>query len=184
MNKKHLIILGLIFTVIAVTSRLIDHPWNFTPLAALALFSGFVLPKKYLALPLAAQFVSDIFIGTYTWQIMVVVYASYAIMALSAYALRERYNFGTVVVSSLGASILFYLASNAAVWLWSGMYPVNLGGLISSLAAGIPFFRNTMMGDLFFVGVFFGAYELARSAVPGYIKQSFHSMAKFRAFND
>ena len=162
MSKKHLIIIGLIFTAVAIVSRLAPHPWNFTPLAALALFSGFVLPKKYLALPLAAQFVSDIFIGTYTWQIMLVVYASYVIMALFAFVLRDRYSFATVTISSLGSSILFYLATNAAVWLWSGMYPVNLGGLMASLAAGIPFFRNTMMGDLMFTGVFFGVYEMAR----------------------
>jgi len=168
MTKKQLIILALIFTALTIVSRLIDHPWNFTPLAALALFSGFILPKKYLFLPLLAQFVSDMFIGTYTWQIMLVVYASYAVMALSAFALRERYNFGTVVVSSFGASILFFLASNAAVWLWSGMYSVNLAGLMSSYAAGIPFFRNTMLGDLLFTGVFFGVYEFARflAAVP------------------
>ncbi len=163
MTKKHTIILALILTALTVALRLVDHPWNFTPLAALALFSGFVLPKKYLVLPLAAQVVSDVFIGTYTWQIMVVVYISYAVMALSALALRERYSFATVLVSSLGASILFYLASNAAVWLWSGMYPVNLTGLMASLAAGIPFFRNTMLGEFIFTGVFFGVYELARS---------------------
>lgn len=166
MAKKHLIILGIIFTALAIFFRLIDHPWNFTPLAALALFSGFILPKKYLALPLVAQFASDIFIGTYTWQIMLVIYASYAVMALAAYGLRGRYSFATVLISSLGASILFYLASNAAVWLWSGMYPVNPGGLIASLAAGIPFFRNTMLGDMLFSAVFFGIYELARSMVP------------------
>ncbi len=158
--KKHVIFLGIIFTILAIISRLTPHPWNFTPMAALALFSGFVLPKKYLALPLLAQFISDIFIGTYTWQIMLVVYASYGVMALSAFALRGRYNFATLAVSSLGASILFYLASNAAVWLWSGMYPVNLSGLMASYAAGIPFFRNTMMGDLLFTGAFFGVYEL------------------------
>lgn len=165
MSTKNTIVLAVIFTALTIVSRLVDHPWNFTPLAALALFSGFILPKKYLALPLIAQFASDIFIGTYTWQIMLVVYASYFIMALAASQLKKHYHWSAVALSSLGASILFYLLSNAAVWLWSGMYPVNFTGLMASYAAGIPFFRNTMLGDLFHVAVFFGSYEVIRLAI-------------------
>lgn len=159
MNKKHLIILGLIFTVTTIIFRLIPHPWNFTPLAALAVFSGFVLPKKYIYLPLVAQLISDIFIGTYTWQIMLVVYASYLIIGGMGYILRYYYQWQTVVVTSLAGSIIFFLTTNLAVWFWSGMYQINLTGLLASLTAGIPFFRNTMLGDLMFVGIFFGVFE-------------------------
>jgi len=46
------------------------------------------------------------------------------------------------------------------------MYPKNPGGLLSCYAAGIPFFRNTILGDLFYCGLMFGSFEFAGKRFP------------------
>ena len=43
------------------------------------------------------------------------------------------------------------------------MYPKTVEGLMTCYAAGIPFFWNTVAGDLFYVAVLFGAYEFVKS---------------------
>jgi hypothetical protein len=40
------------------------------------------------------------------------------------------------------------------------MYPRSFSGLMECYLLAIPFFRNTILGDLFYTGVFFGSYEL------------------------
>ncbi len=161
MNKKYLIILGVVFTSLAIAIRLLPHPWNFTPLGASILFAGFILPKKWLALPIVALGVSDLIIGTYNTPVMIAVYLSYGLLMAAAYNLRPYYNFLTALATSLGGAILFFFITNAAVWLWSGVYQTDFNGLLASYAAGLPFFRNSLSGDLFYSAVFFGVYELA-----------------------
>ncbi len=69
-------------------------------------------------------------------------------------------NTGTVIAGSLSASVLFFFVTNAAVWLaHPETYTADLSGLLESYALAVPFFRNTMLGDLFFTGALFGAYE-------------------------
>lgn len=161
MSKKYLIILGLVFTTLAIAARLLPHPWNFTPLGASLLFAGFILPKKWLWLPIVALGASDLIIGTYHAPVMIAVYLSYGLVMAAAYNLRSYYNFGVALITSLGGAVLFFLITNAAVWLWSGMYQSDITGLWASYAAGLPFFRNSLSGDLFYSAVFFGVYELA-----------------------
>ena len=166
MSKKCLVFIGIVFTAIAVISRLTPHPWNFTPMGALFIFSGFILPRRYLALPLLAQLATDLVIGTYDWRIMASVYGCYLAVAFTAYALKRRYSFFTILITSLAGSLAFFFITNAAVWLWSGMYQTDFSGLASSYLAGIPFFRNSLSGDLFYSAVFFGLYEVALWFAP------------------
>lgn len=149
-----LIIIGVIF-------RFVPHPANFAPIAAIGLFSGCYLKKKWaFLLPIGAMLISDYFIGFYSWKIMASVYLSFALIGLIGIAVKKHKNVYTVIGSSLGASVLFYLVTNFAVWAFGTMYAPNFAGLIQCYVAAIPFFRNTVMGDLFYVSVFFGSYEL------------------------
>lgn len=159
MSKKYAILLGIIFAALAVILRLVPHPWNFTPVGALLLYTGFILPRRYLILPLLVLGVSDIIIGTYDFRIMAAVYGSYGLIIFSGFSLRRYYSLPTIFTASLGGSLLFFFVTNAAVWLWSGMYPGDLSGLTMSYVAAIPFFRNSLAGDLFYTSVFFGVYE-------------------------
>lgn len=162
MTKKYAVILGVLFAALTIVMRLVPHPWNFTPVGALLLYTGFILPRRYLILPLVVLAVSDFIIGAYDFRIMAAVYGSYGLLIFVSYSLRRHYSLATIFTASLGGSLLFFFITNAAVWLWSGMYPGDLSGLVMSYIAGIPFFRNSVVGDLFYTTVFFGAYEAVR----------------------
>ena len=72
-------------------------------------------------------------------------------------------NVGTITLGTLGGTLLFFLATNAAVWAFSGMYQLNLAGLMLSYAMAIPFLKLSLVGDLFYTAVFFGMYEFLKN---------------------
>lgn len=152
-----------IFTVlIAVVARLIPHIPNFTPVAAAALFGGTYLNKKYaIVLPIVVMIISDLFIGFDSIPSRVAVYGSFLLIGFIGLYLRKHKNFTNVVLASFAGSVLFFVITNAEVWAFSGMYAKDLSGLIQSYIMGIPFFRNTVLGDLLYTSVFFGAFEVA-----------------------
>lgn len=157
--KKYIIPILLI--ILGFVARLLPHPANFAPVGAIALFGGLYLPKKWaIILPLIAMFVSDIFIGFYTWQIMLSVYAGFALMGLIGLIVRKNKAFATVIGGTLLGSILFFLITNAAVWQFGTMYAHNFSGLIQSYFMALPFFKNSLFGDLFYVGVMVGGFEI------------------------
>ncbi|HDZ86694.1 hypothetical protein LCGC14_0847940 [marine sediment metagenome] len=150
------------FIGLAIILRLVPHAPNFAPIAALALFGAVYLNKKYsIILPVAALIISDFFIGFYSWKILASVYISFGLVGLIGLWVRKNKKVATVIGGTLAGSVLFYIVTNFAVWAFTAMYPHTLQGLITCYAVAIPFFRNTLMGDLFYVGLFFGSYELA-----------------------
>lgn len=154
--------------------RFLPHAPNFAPIGAMALFGGAKLNKKYaLIVPLAVMLVSDYFIGFYSWQIMASVYGSFLIYGLLGLWVRKNESWLKIGGATLAGSILFFLITNGAVWAFGSMYPHTFGGLIACYAAGLPFWRNTLLGDIFFTAVFFGLYELARKYVEIPLKQRF-----------
>jgi hypothetical protein len=161
MKKQNIFILGLI--ILAIASRLLSHPANFAPIGALAIFAGAYLhDRRSILIVLAALFISDIFIGFYHPMIMLSVYGGFAITYfISRYTLRSV-NFARVLATTLTGSILFYIITNFAVWAFGTMYPHSLSGLIASYTMALPFFRNSLAGDIFYTGVLFSAVELAK----------------------
>lgn len=163
MSEKKLLLPFLFCMILtSVVARLLPHPPNFAPIAALALFAGVYasrLSKWYLLAPIAAMLVSDVFVGFYEWEIMAAVYVSFFAVALIGVLLGKYKHAGTIVLGSLTGSMLFYLATNFAVWAFSGMYAPTLDGILLSYVMALPFFKFTLLGDLFYAGVFFGAYE-------------------------
>lgn len=174
MDRKTKIALVVVLVALGVSSRLLPHLWNFTPIIAIALFAGIYMGKKYaLALPLAVMLISDIFIGFDSLAMSISIYGSIALAGLLAYGLRKHKSFQVVTGIAVASSILFFLITNAAVWAFSPLYAPNFAGLMQSYVMGIPFFRNALMGDLFYTGVLFGVYELAvnRSRVSTKLKE-------------
>ncbi|MBU2542627.1 hypothetical protein KJ785_03645 [Patescibacteria group bacterium] len=158
MNKKYIPIILLI--AFGLTCRLIPHAPNFAPIGAIAIFGALYLPKKYaLVLPLVAMFISDIFIGFYSWQIMLSVYLSFALAGALALLARKNKTFFSVLSVTSVSSVLFFLITNYSVWAFGTMYMHNLAGLMQSYYMALPFFRNSLAGDLFYVGVLVGGYE-------------------------
>jgi hypothetical protein len=158
------LLLGTALIGLDVFIRLVPHAWHFTPLAASALFAAamFRVRMLSLAVPLIAMALSDSVMGFYDWRVMAVVYAASAApaaMALCVARLRSP-----LVLLSLAAasSIVFFLATNFAVWAFDGMYTHDLAGLSACYVAALPFFKSTIAGDLLWTCVLFGAYQLVR----------------------
>ena len=146
--------------LIAVSARLVPHTPNFTPIAATALFGAVYLPKKYaFIIPVSAMFISDIFLGFHST--MIYVYGSFILTVFIGFWIRKNKSFPNIIGASLVSSILFFLVTNAGVWI-AGAYDRSIIGLWQSYVMGIPFFRPTILGDLFYTGVFFGGYELVK----------------------
>ena len=151
---------AFILITLGIAARFLPHPANFAPIGAIAIFAGIYLPKKWaIALPLAAMFFSDLFIGFYTWPIMLSVYASFIVMGLIGLAIRKNKKLSTVLGGTILGSVIFYLITNFAVWAFGALYPHTAAGLMQSYYLAIPFFRNSLLGDLFYTGVLVGAYE-------------------------
>lgn len=146
------------FLIIAATIlRLIPHPPNFAPITAMALFGAGFLPKKYaIIVPLSAMLISDFFLGFH--KTMVFVYGSFVLIAFLGFWLLKKRSLKSIVLASILSSVLFFIVTNFGVWLL-GWYPRTWEGLMACYIAAIPFFRNTLVGDLFYVGVMFGAAE-------------------------
>lgn len=143
----------------AVLMRFLPHPANVAPIAAMALFGGAYLNKKYATiLPLVVMLISDLFLGFH--KTMPFVYGSFLIASVIGMALKDRVKAKTVVCASLLSSIIFYMVTNFGVWLTSGMYEMTFLGLIKCYVLAIPFFRNTLAGDLFYTVMMFGGYEV------------------------
>ena len=149
---------GLIF--LAAFTRLIPHPANFAPVMAIALFAGAHSVKKTDAIwiPLLAMFLSDLVIGFHSLQILI--YALILIVSFLGFYLRNNSSFTKVFGFSLLGSSIFFIVSNFFVWAFSGMYTMNLTGFIECYTLAIPFFQNSLAGDLFYCTALFGGMYL------------------------
>ncbi len=158
-NKWNIaVMIGLV--AFAVIARLVPHPANFTPVAAMAIFAGAVLPNRSWALylPLMVMVVSDLIIGTHS--LILFTWGSFVIIGLLSHLLLRSYSVGRVVGMSVLASVLFFVVTNFGVWLEGRLYAQTFEGLIQCYVNALPFFRNTLLGDLVYTGMLFGVYEL------------------------
>lgn len=160
MTKKESIIAVAILVLVGVSYRIFPHPPNFAPVAAISLFSGFLFRRYFILIPMAIMFLSDMVIGFYSWKLMAVVYGSFLLISLLGILIRKRKSILILFSYSLLGSILFFLLTNLAVWVFGSWYPHNLQGLADCYAMAVPFFKNTIMGDLFYVSIIFGCYEI------------------------
>lgn len=164
------------FAPLADILKYLPHIPNFAPIAAIALFGSVYLNKKYaLVLPLLAMLISDIFIGFYSPWIMISVYSSFLLIGLIGLYLREHKTVGNILGGSLFGSIIFFLVTNFAMWaIPHSLYPHTLQGLINCYTMGLPFFRYTILGDLFYTSVFFGSMEVVLYAHQKLIERRLH----------
>lgn len=153
-------VLPLSIIVFAVSLRLIPHPANFAPIGALALFGGAYLNRKYaLIVPILAMALSDLFLGFHST--IPFVYISFLISGMIGIWIGKRRNFNRLVFGTLLSSIAFFSITNFGVWLTTSMYPKTIEGIINCYVMAIPFFRNTILSDFFYLGLFVFSYEFA-----------------------
>jgi hypothetical protein len=167
----------------AAFSRMFPHPLNFSPLGATCLFGAAYFGKKWQAfiIPLVATWLSDLFINnviyaeyypTFTWfyEGFYWQYASYIIIILFGSVIFKNITLSRIAAGALGSTAIFYLISNLGCWVGSTFYPQNISGLLACYAAGIPFAKATLLGDLIYSGVLFGAFYLAQIKFPRLVK--------------
>lgn len=155
---------ALAVIVLGAASRLLPHPPNVTPLAAMALLGGVSLaPGAAFALPLLALALSDLLIGLHPT--LPFVYAGFLATAWLGLKLKENPAPGRIAAACLGSSVIFFLVTNLGVWLTAGLYSKDLSGLAACYTAAIPFFRNSVLGDAVFTVLLFGMSNLSIRAL-------------------
>ncbi len=161
--------LASLLIALAALSRLFPHPANFTPVLAIALLGGAILPRRLaLSVPLGAMFLSDLALGYGFGPMNLVIYGCLLSGVVLGWCLRGRRTAVGNLGAALGGSLLFFVVTNFVVWLGPMMappfdYPHTLAGLVKCYAMALPFFRNSLMGDLAWTGALFAIYDVARA---------------------
>lgn len=165
---------GLI--IFGVVLRFLPHPANVAPVAAVALFGGVHLSRRWaVLLPLVIMIASDALMSVPGFRTLLpwgagnvgfhthapFVWASFALVGLIGLLVRRKKTVLTVALGTVLGSITFYLITNWAVWAFGTMYPGTFAGLIESYVRALPFFRNSLLGDVAYTAGLFGAYESA-----------------------
>ncbi|MCA9247023.1 MAG: hypothetical protein KDA42_07910 [Planctomycetales bacterium] len=158
------IITFLVLVILAAGGRLLEPLWCFTPMAAVAMFSGFYFRDLRIAalVPLAAMAFSDVFLPAYDGvAVALAVYGAFLLpLFLGRRLQKHEWSLRPLAYSLLPATV-FFLTTNLAIWMFRPWYEPNLAGLVECYTAAIPFFRWMLMGDLFYVAAIFGVYALA-----------------------
>lgn len=169
-----------ILILFGILTRILPHAWNFTSVGAIALFSGYYIKNKKIAfaMPIAIMLLSDWKIGFYQWQIMASVYASFAVVVLLGVLIKNK-KWYFALPTSIAGTIIFFLVTNYAVWQFGTWYPHTFAGFTQCMMAGLPFIKNSFMGDLSYTFVLFSVAEFAADLA----RRSKPSVAKFIAGN-
>jgi hypothetical protein len=167
MTANHSRVVALLSAILlAAALRLVPHPPNFTPIGAMALFSGAYLGRRAIAFaaPLGALLLSDLVLGFYHGQ--ATVYFSVALIAMLGMLALSRVSVLRIGTAAVASSVLFFVITNFGVWLFTDFYPRTLAGFEACYVAAIPFFQNTVAGDLFYATLLFGGFRVAELLAP------------------
>jgi hypothetical protein len=152
--------LWIAMVVLGAGARLLPHPWNFTPMMAIGLFAGSQARKASTGVlaTLVALVVSDAVLGFYSgfWY----VYAAALIPVLFGRLIHNRNGAAAIATAALVSSLSFFMITNFMVWGTEQLYPHTLAGLSDCFLAGIPFYRNQVLGDAVYTVGIFGGYAL------------------------
>ncbi len=171
MNKRLLTLSVIVLS--AAMARVLPHPPNVTPIAAMALFGGAYLFNRKLAflLPLSAMFLSDLGLWALgqvplPGQQSVWVYAGFSLTVCLGFLLRQHRRVLPIAGATLASAVLFYLVTNFGVWATGALYPRTVAGFAACYTAAIPFFRNMLLGDVWYVALLFGGFALMEKWFP------------------
>lgn len=145
--------------LIGILSRLLPHPANMTAVGGVAIYSVAKLnTKKALIITLVTMFLSDAMIGFHS--LMWATYGSLVIAVLIGGWVRQRISIGRILSGTLLASIFFFLITNFAVWVVTPLYQKTINGLITCFIMALPFFRNSLLGDMGYTCIIFMSHRL------------------------
>jgi len=154
-------VIVFVLILLAAASRLLPHPPNFAPVAAIGLYAGAYTSRRAgWIVPFAALLLSDLVLGFYHPVSMVANYLAFATcLALGAGWLARGRSLPRVAGAVIASSVAFFIVSNFGMWA-SGYYPRTWEGLVQCYTAALPFFRNTLASDAVYSAALFGGHAL------------------------
>jgi hypothetical protein len=165
--------LAAITTLAVAMTRIVPHPWNFTPVGALCLFGGAYFTQRWaaFAVPLAALIVSDLVLAVSLYDSSSLLYVppsylGFALVVGLGLMLRGRTRVLPVTAAAVVAALLHHLVTNFAVWVFQDIYPRTAEGLIACYVAAWPFLQNMLAANLIFCGILFGGFAWAQRQFP------------------
>ncbi len=161
MSTRTKIFILAVLVSFGIASRFLPHAWNFAPVTAITLFISAYLGMRYSVVALLfVSFMTDLFLGFYHWPIMCAVYLSLISAVFWGGLMKTKKTPSRFFISVVGASLVFFFVTNWAVWQFGTMYAHSMSGLIQSYVMALPFFRSSLLSDVFYSSVLFGAFEL------------------------
>ena len=148
-NINNLVLPVVIILSLSLT-RLIPHPWNFSPVLAVGIFSGFYFKQFYLSLfiVILSMFIGDLYLGFHST--MFFTYISLAVAVIIGLYIKH-FKFTEILFSGLASSVCFFIITNFGAWLTLEMYEKNFAGLLQSYVLAIPFFHNTLISTFLYL---------------------------------
>lgn len=187
----------LVFLIIigGILLRLAPHLPNFAPISAIALFGGVYFNKRFaILIPFLSIAISDyllLYINPFGNPMVdlskihpisemfhittLYVWTSFTISALIGIWLRAKVKPSNIIGASFLASVQFFIITNFGVWA-GGMYSRDLNGLLESYLMGLPFFKWTLLGDLYYTSTFFGSFELIKGFSKKHLSQKLYQL--------
>ena len=170
--KSSTIILIVVMILIGAGSRFLPHWHNFTAVGAISLFGSAYLPKKYLAflVPAITLMISNLILNnviyshyyeSFVWfgQYSIWIYLGFFSMVGIGFLLFKSIRLKNILAATILGSLAFFFISNFGSFLVDPVYPKNPAGLGAAYIAGIPFFWNTLLSNLVYGLLLFGAYQ-------------------------
>ena len=162
--NRFFLLSGMIIT--AAAAKFLPHPVNFAPVAAIALFAGaqFTSKRGAFAMPLVALLLGDLITGLHI--LMPFVYGCFALNVCLGLWIKRQKSTARILGATLSGAVIFFSVTNFGSWLAFNTFPKTASGLLACYAAGLPFFINSLLGDLFYTAVLFGGLAFAEAKAP------------------
>ena len=171
LKRNKYIPITVLIVLTALSNIFLSNIPNFSPIASVALFSGFYFSNKKLAIiiPISCMLISDFIIGFHS--LMWAVYLSFSIIVLLGFFMKKA-SPKKVILNSIWSSILFFIITNFAVWAAGSFYSKDISGLTLCFTMGLPFFKYTLLSSIIFSTILFGGFEIINHLSAKYLTES------------
>ena len=149
---------------------------NFAPLMALTFCAAvYFKDKRMWVVPFAALMISDLYLDyhyasaygeTWLWPSVAVRLLCFGLALPLGRLVAQHKTWLNLFSGALAGAVFFYLATNTDAWIRDPLYVKTAAGWWQAMTVGRPefpptllFFRNTLVSDLLFTGVFALAME-------------------------
>ena len=178
MSKNNYIIANILISLV-IASRFIPEVGHYTPVFAVFILTAMAFKKKYMFIPFAGIFASDVlleYLNYYEFSylfssLFILNYLSYLLIYLFIFKFNRKESVLSIASNTLLAPTIFYLLSNFMVWATAGgvFYPFTISGLIHCYEMGLPFYKQHLISTMIFVPILFSPILLAKSLKSNYL---------------